>query len=250
MISVVIPCHNYGRFLGEAVASVERQSRPADELVVVDDGSTDETATIVAELARSRPRLVTISRTPARGAAATFNDAVRASHGDLVVILSADDRLSPEYLARCEAALVTDAAADFAYCSSKLFGAVERVDPAPPFDARRLMRRNFLSGSSMFRRAMFDRVGGFREDIPWEDWEFWVHAVATGSHGVAVEGCWLEYRKHEAGSRNTMPQRAALEAHRQLRQLHPGAVRRRDFAVWVTQGAVKRARRAIASSAR
>ena len=239
MISVVIPCHDYGRFLGEAFASVERQTRRADEVVVVDDGSTDETPEVIRGLRERRPDLVVLSRSPARGAAETFNDGVRASHGDLVVVLSADDRMSPRYLELLESAL-EDPSVDFAYCEARRFGAAEDVEPAPAFHPRRLARGNFVNGSAMFRRSLFELVGGFRPGLTWEDWEFWVHAVEHGLRGLAVEGCWLEYRRHEGGSRDTMGPLGALRAHLQVHRLHPAVVRRRDIAVWMAGAGLRR----------
>jgi glycosyltransferase involved in cell wall biosynthesis len=244
VISVVVPCHNYGRFLEEALASVDRQSRRADEIVIVDDGSTDDTAHVVARLVAGRDDVVVVSRTPARGAATTFNDGIRASRGDLVMVLSADDRLSPRYLEALAGRLDADASVDFAYCEARMFGAVERVEPAPPFDPRSLARNNYVNGSAMMRRSLFDRLGGFRDDLPtWEDWEFWVHAVALGARGAAVEGCWLEYRRHSGGSRNTMSHLDALRGHLRLHQLHPGVLRRSDVCARAAGAVGRRLRR-------
>lgn len=97
-VSVVIPCHNYGRFLPEAVASVLAQTQPPDEVAIVDDGSTDDTPDVLRAIEGRVPGLVTLHRAPARGPAATFNDGVRATSGDLVVVLSAYDRVSPRYI--------------------------------------------------------------------------------------------------------------------------------------------------------
>lgn len=241
-VSVVVPCHNYGRFLPEAVASVQAQTRPPDEVVVVDDGSTDETPDVVRAL-DGVAGLRTLRRSPARGAAATFNDGVRASTGDLVVVLSADDRMSPRYLELLERAL-GDPAVSFAYCEARLFGAGEGVERAPSFDARELARDNFVNGSAMFRRSLFERVGGFRTDIAREDWEFWIHAVARGERGVAVEGCWLEYRRHQTGSRNTMSRWRSLADHWRMRRLHGDVVRRSDVAVWAGRTLGRRLARA------
>ena len=239
-ISVVVPCHNYGRYLAEAVASIAAQSRAADEVVIIDDGSSDDSKAVMDALAAADPRLVTLHRHPARGPAATFNDGVRASSGDLVVILSADDRLSPDYLERLEAELA-DPGVWFAYAGEHLFGAVEQVRPVRPFDRHRFTRENMVNGSAMMRRSAFDAAGGFREDfdsLGLEDWEFWAHVVELGGRGVPVEGCWLEYRRHPGGSRNDFTPLADLRVHLRLWRLHPRLFRARDVAGWFVESAV------------
>ncbi|MDQ6797293.1 MAG: glycosyltransferase family 2 protein [Actinomycetota bacterium] len=238
-ISVVIPCHNYGRFLAEAVESVTAQSRAPDEVVIVDDGSTDDTAEVARALEERMPALRVISRAPARGPATTFNDGVRATTGNLVVILSADDRLSTNYLELTERRL-DDSSISFAYTDAHLFGAESGVLPAGPFDRRELMRENLCNGSAMFRRTLFDELGGFRSDFDkhgLEDWEFWVNAVSRDAIGSAVNECWIDYRRHPTGSRNTLKRTRVLRAHLKVWRLHRDVVRPGDLGVWMLRSA-------------
>lgn len=239
-VSVVVRCHNYGRFLPEALTSVADQTRPVDEVVVVDDGSTDETAAVLEEFAARLPQLVVVARHPARGPARSFNDGVAASSGDLVVALDADDRFSPELVERLAAALDGDPAVDFAYCGERRFGLESSERPPVPFDVDELMRENFVHVSAMFRRWIFEATGGFRPEfdgLGLEDWEFWVGAVERGAVGRAVDGCWLEYRRHVEGSRNTMPRGRVLRAHLLVWRLHPGVFKPRHLVQWMARSA-------------
>ena len=98
-ITVVIPAHNAGEHLGRALESVLAQTRPADEILVVDDGSTDNTA----EVARSYGSAVTYLYQDQRGAGAARNRGIEAATGDWVAFLDADDEWLPEKLAvQCE----------------------------------------------------------------------------------------------------------------------------------------------------
>jgi glycosyltransferase involved in cell wall biosynthesis len=97
-ISVVIPCYNAGRYIGEALASVFAQSRLPAEVIVVDDGSTDDSVEQVLKAGGNRVRLI---RTENRGPSRARNIGLDHATGDLIAFLDADDRWKPEMLLRC-----------------------------------------------------------------------------------------------------------------------------------------------------
>ena len=234
-VSVIVRCHQQGRFLAEAIESARAQTRTPDEIVVVDDGCTDETAAVLSSLQERGPLVVVRHATP-RGPAASFNAGVAASSGDLILALDADDALSPRYLELTEHAI--HAGADLAYGGVERFGNETGFTEAQPFDAGELGVESFLHVSTMFRRSLFEATGGFRPDLDHlglEDWEFWVHAVEHGARGRAVDGCWLRYRRHAGGSRNTMSRATVLRIHLLVHRLHPSVVGWRHLARWATR---------------
>ncbi len=95
-IAVLIPCYNYERYIAEAIDSVLYQSRPADEIIVVDDGSTDRSA----EIAASYGQRITLIRQSNAGHAAALRTAFAMSSATVIQLLDADDRLLPDALAK------------------------------------------------------------------------------------------------------------------------------------------------------
>ena len=95
-VSAIITTYNYGRFIEGAIDSVLHQTRPPDEVVVVDDGSTDDTAAIVA---RYRSRGVRYIYQQNAGAGSARNRGIQATSGELVAFLDADDRWLPDKIA-------------------------------------------------------------------------------------------------------------------------------------------------------
>jgi len=204
-VSVVIPCHNYGRFFGEALASVDAQDRRPDEIIVCDDGSTDGSWETVQALVAGRDDIVAYHHPQAWGLIRTFNELVARSSGEIIAGLSADDRFGPTFLRRMEEDLV-GRGLDFGYSDFRCFGAEDWFFDAPEMDADRLVRSNFITGSAAFRRTLFDAVGGYSpafERLGFEDYDFWLSAVEQGFQGGKVHGCVLEWRRHPGGSRNT-----------------------------------------------
>jgi glycosyltransferase involved in cell wall biosynthesis len=210
-VGVVVPCHNYGRFLAEAVETLMTQTRLADEVIIIDDGSTDDTAVVVADLLVHYPTLRHARHDTAWGAVATFNDGIRALSTDAVMLLSADDRLSPTYLER--SAEVLEAGADIAFTPAHLFGDDDAWWEIPEFDAEALLLHNRFHGSALYRRWLFDHAGGYRP-VLYEDWDLWVAGVLAGARGQRVEGCWLEYRKHGPSRSTVSPWRGRVERFR------------------------------------
>ncbi|HEY7538312.1 MAG TPA: glycosyltransferase family A protein, partial [Gaiellaceae bacterium] len=152
-VSIVIPCFNYARFLGEAVESALAQDHGGLEIVVVDDGSTDDSLEVARAFEARGVRVLTQEN---QGLARTCNRGAAEATGELMLFLSADDRLAPNYVSELLAALEREPEATFAYCSARLFGAESGVMPSRPFSAFSLVRgRNYVNGSALIRRAAY-----------------------------------------------------------------------------------------------
>jgi glycosyltransferase involved in cell wall biosynthesis len=205
MASIVIPCYNHARFLAEAIESALAQTWPSIEVVVIDDGSTDDTAAVAA-----RYRGVRLVSQANQGLAFARNVGLRVSRGDVLIFLDADDRLRP-----CAAAA---AVAAFERCPAAMmaFGRCELMheDGAPmptnlpcvtaDFYAE-LLRRNYIwmPAMSAFRRRVFDLVGGFDpRHSPSADYDLYLR-VAQRFEMVAHGEVVADYRQHPASmSRN------------------------------------------------
>ncbi|MGZ4476136.1 MAG: glycosyltransferase family 2 protein, partial [Nocardioides sp.] len=102
-VSVVVPCYNYGRYLPDAVGSALDQSGLDVDVLIVDDCSTDDSAAVALRLADADPRVRLLRHETNRGHIQTYNDGLAAVTGDYVVLLSADDLLTPDSLTRAVA---------------------------------------------------------------------------------------------------------------------------------------------------
>jgi glycosyltransferase involved in cell wall biosynthesis len=236
-VTVVIPCFNQGRYLAAALKSVWDQSHRPVECIVVDDGSTDDTATIAARFGAH------VIRQPNRGVSAARNAGLAAAHGDLIVFLDADDVLLRDALAIEAVALGSNehAAAVVTRCEAM----DEAGTPLPvqhhEIDPENLYRdwlsRNFVwtPGAAMFRRTALVEVGGFVEDLgPAADYAVYLQLARDGRVAF-VGGSAVRYRQHP-GSMSRDPAlmlRATLQVLRRERLEGPPWVRRE----------IKRARR-------
>jgi len=224
-ISVVVPCYRSAPFLEEALASLRAQTRPPDEVIVADDGSTDEAT--VALLPRLERDGVRVLREPHRGPGPARNAAIGASSGTLVLPLDADDALAPAALEKLAGALEADASLDFAFSHVEYFGSVRGTAVPPRFNPYLELDDNKLVVTALFRRSVFsDRGLGYPALDGYEDWSFWLSACEAGLCGVAVEEPLFRYRRHDAGRLTAdHARRASLMAG--LRQRHAALYERR-----------------------
>ena len=135
MLSVILPVYNGERYLAEAIQSVLAQTTPVDELVVVDDGSTDGSAAIVqafvaTSVASTSPRVV-YHHQPNANTGAARNTGIRLAKGDLLAFIDADDHWSPDKVERQLAALNSDPEAEAVFGHAQQF-----VSPALDDEAR------------------------------------------------------------------------------------------------------------------
>jgi glycosyltransferase involved in cell wall biosynthesis len=198
LVTVIIPCYNHARFLGEAIQSVLEQTYRPVEIVVVDDGSSDDTVGVAG---RYPVRYV---RQANQGLAAARNTGVRESGGEYLVFLDADDRLLPEAIDIGTRELETHPDCAFVAGRYRII-AVDgsAVSVPPPADLgsdhyRDLLARNHIGhcGTVMYRRHVVDTLGGF--DTAWragEDYDLYLRVarrfpVTYHRHVIA------EYRRY------------------------------------------------------
>jgi len=207
-VSIVVATHDQGRWLGDALASVVAQRFTDWECVVVDDGSTDDTARVVAGFAAD-PRLRYV-RTERAERCAARNRGIAETSAPLVAFLDADDAWHPDKLARQTAALADAPDAALCYTVARFVDAAGR-----PLDVRKppralagwvfpaMMRGNFvILASVMARRACVEVVGGFDPTLPalgCEDWDLWLR-LARRWPVVAVDEELTFYRRHGANT--------------------------------------------------
>lgn len=132
-ISVLVSSYNYAPYIVEAVQSALAQTQPPLEIVVVDDGSTDDSVARVRAAFADQPGIRLIEQANA-GQLSAWRTGFAASRGQVIALLDSDDRWSPEYLARVTATYQQMPSADFVFCNMRLFGTVERDLHAPGAD--------------------------------------------------------------------------------------------------------------------
>ena len=203
LVSVVIPCYRQAEYLPFAVASVVTQTFTDWEIVIVDDGSPDDTGRVAQQLTRHfNGHAIRLVRQANAGVAAARNAGIRASRGHLILPLDADDALDPTFLAKTVAALHGDARASVAFTDVARFGEAEGVDRMGPWSSSELARRNVAVCTSLYERAVWEAAGGYDETMleGYEDWDFWLTCVERRVEAVHVREPLFFYR-YAPGSR-------------------------------------------------
>jgi glycosyltransferase involved in cell wall biosynthesis len=200
-VSVVITCYNLGRYLHEAIDSVLRQTLQSFEIVLVDDGSTDEFTGFYLDLL-SAPRTRVI-RTPNEGLPAARNAGIELARGRYICCLDADDRLMPAFLERAKLILDDAEEVGFVSCYYETFDSDHAVYRYDHCRFPELLVQNEAVGVSVFRRDAWRKVGGYCTGLTaMQDWDFWIGMIERGYRGEVIPEILFEYRSR-AGSMYT-----------------------------------------------
>jgi len=199
-VSVIIPCFNHGEFVQEAVDSVSRVGRDDMELIVVDDGSTDERTR--QEMNALSARGINVIRQDNKGLAGARNAGISASYGEYIFPLDADDRFRLGWTDKAIRLLDSDRKVGVVYGDAECFGIRTGRWRVGPFDAARLLKENYIHCSALYRRSVWEQNHGYDGTMPvqgLEDWDFWLGAVEHGWKFAYISDIFFDYRK-TAGS--------------------------------------------------
>jgi tetratricopeptide (TPR) repeat protein len=210
LVSVIIPNYNHARYLGDAIRSVLEQDYRNFEIIVVDDGSTDDSREVAGRFGDA----VRYIYQKNAGLSAARNTGIRASKGSLIGLLDADDMYEPGYLSALVAALTSNPDADGVYCGYRFVD--QENSPLPQVENRpvpsdelheALLDGNFFVPESIFlRRYIYDDVGPFDETLrACEDWDVWLRV--TKKFRIVHASQILTRHRILAGSMSTDPLR-------------------------------------------
>jgi glycosyltransferase involved in cell wall biosynthesis len=185
-IAVVIPAYNAASWIDETLQSVLDQTRPADEIIVVNDGSTDDTS----DRARSHGPSVTVIDQPNGGPPAAYNRGFDSAASEYCAMCPADDLWHRCKLEWQDDVLTRHPSVDILFSRARFFGQDDSLHPHPSGEGlldhdsflRELYAADLLPApTTVVRRELHQRLGRFDESLPSEDYEFWMRALRAGA---------------------------------------------------------------------
>jgi glycosyltransferase involved in cell wall biosynthesis len=197
-VTVVIPCFNHGEFLPEAVESVTALQRDDVELIVVDDGSTDERTR--KEMDALSAQRIKVIRQENKGLAGARNAGIAIASGEYILPLDADDRLRPGWIDQGIRILDSEPKIGVVYGDAECFGTRTGLWNVGPFDTDKLLKWNYIHASALYRRSVWEQNGGYDGTMPvqgLEDWDFWLGALEDGWEFAYVPQVFFDYRQAE-----------------------------------------------------
>jgi len=195
LVSVVIPCYNYGEYIEEALESVLNQTMKNLEVIIVNDGSTDPyTVNLLKNLDSPKTRIIHQEN---QKLPIARNNGIKTAKGKYICCLDADDKFESTYLEECILKMETE----YLDCCSTwihTFGDIDEIWETKSLDIQIIKERNTIHSASIFTKEIWEKTGGYKKRSldGYEDWEFWITIAECGARGGIVPKPLFLYRKH------------------------------------------------------
>ena len=198
-VSIIIPCYNHAEYLEPALATVLAQSYTDWEAIIIDDGSSDNSAETAQKFFDKFPaRKWKLVRQENAGLPSARNAGVRESSGEFILPLDADDLLHPLYLERTVPILEKTSNLGYVYVIVDCFGEEHRTWTGGEFDFGKLLENNLMACTTLYRKQAWSDAGGYNPNMKhgFEDWDLWVGMGEKGWFGKLLNEPLFLYRKH------------------------------------------------------
>jgi glycosyltransferase involved in cell wall biosynthesis len=219
-VSVIIPCFNHGKYINAAVESVLGQTYNDFEIIIIDDGSTDKfTKKFLANYKRPKTKIII---TQNQGLASARNTGIRNAKGKYILPLDADDKIAPTYIEKAVEVIENNKNIGIVYCLAETFGYKKGSWYIPEFTQKRMLLRNLIFCSALFKKQDWESVGGYNTKMirSWEDWDFWLSLISIGCEVYRIPEVLFYYRLTEGSMITTMSRQEQVAMHMQLMRNH------------------------------
>ena len=187
LVSIIVPCYNQGMYIQETLDSVMRMTYRNWECIIINDGSTDGTESVVMNYLEKDKRFRYICQEN-QGVCVAKNVAIRNSKGKYILPLDSDDLICDTFVEKGVQHMEHNDECKLVYSDVEFFGAKTGVQKHNFTSFRSLLHLNCFCNSCMYRRADYDRTEGYHLNMRggWEDWDFWISLLKPT---VNEKGC-------------------------------------------------------------
>ena len=220
-ISVIIPCYNQEKYIGECIESVLAQTFKNYEIIVVNDGSTDESATIISNYHERCPQKIKVIQQVNRGVVCARNAGIALAKGKYIFPLDGDDYIPETCLQTLYGAMI-DGKGDVICGETELVGARTGKMNVPRPTFYNMILSNCVVCSALYSKSMWIKYGGYDEKMGkgFEDWEFWLNFVSERRKIHRVNEITLFYRCLNDSRNNSIKSGALGELYCYMRRKH------------------------------
>lgn len=193
-VSVIIPCFNHGQYIHEAIESVLNQTYNNFEIIVVNDGSTEQrTIDIINKI--NHPKIKVI-HTSNQGLASARNNGIREAQAEIILPLDSDDKIMPTYVKKALKIFGDDPSMGIVYCYAELFGEKLGKWILPEYSLKGILFHNLFFCSAFFWRHDWEKAKGFNPNMKygWEDWDLWLSIISFGKKVYRIPESLFSYR--------------------------------------------------------
>lgn len=244
LISIVIPVYNSADFLEETLRSVFQNHYPHFEVILVNDGSKDQSKRVCKEWTSRYPEKIVFLEQENQGPSVARNFGIDRAQGKYILPLDSDDKIHPDYLIHAIQTLEHQPETKVVYCEAEKFGAKSGHWKLKDFSLKSLAKDNMIFVSGVFRKSDWKKVGGYdpRFRLGWEDWEFWINLLKNGGQVVKLPMVGFYYRIRGCSRRKSTSREAKMLTIQLLNRKHPefftkylnGPIHyRRSLSLWI-----------------
>ncbi len=195
LVSIIIPCHNDAHYIHLPIESILKQPYENFEIIIVNDGSTStETLHILKQIRHPK---ISIIHQENKGLPGARNTGIGAAKGEYILPIDADDKITSICLIRSVEILNSMPDIAMVYGNYRTFGDEERFITTGKFNTYRILFSNYFVVGSMYRRSVWEDVGGYTESLEgFADWDFWIKLMEKGWVFEKVKDVLFMYHKH------------------------------------------------------
>lgn len=195
-ISIIIPCYNSEETLDETLVSVYKQHCDNWEAIIVNDGSPDNLEAIAQAWVKKDNRFKYYKKENG-GLGSARNFGIAKSTGDYILPLDSDNMVRPDFANKALMAFDANPTIGVVYGDAMYFGEKTGKWIVGEFNKFRLLNSNYIDACAIIRKRIFDKVGGYDENMPYqglEDWEFWLKVLQTDFEFYYLNKITFDYR--------------------------------------------------------